>query len=770
MVNGTEGIVHFLARRRVAALLALLAAQLLLLAAAIQLSPAPTVDTAFGGASVALSADRAWTLLPGQCATVRWDLEGIQSLYVNGEGKVGQDEMAFCPTPRRMHLRFEITAGNGEARDFNFVIQSLPAAAQAWLLMLGLVLPLPIAGYYFATMRLERRAFTDATPLLLLLAALLTGLHLQAAQPDFISNMLDQMHGIFRTRAWQALGFALAGIIYLPLAWQALRGGLQQRRRADFIAIAAFALVLLLVMQLGLESVPQWETWNNQAFLEGRHSQVEHEFAVRFWLAIPHALSTAISPDTFAGYHLVNFLCFWGILTLFYAILRQFRVAPWLAFLATILFLFYPVNERLTSIRANTLTLHKLSFLTALYFIMCVRESPGRLRLLGVWLALLINVGTYEGGLAMLLVSPLLWWLRKPRQMWGNISLTAIWYLVPIAKAAHVLLLTMAGRGYYGAWYVSNEVIAPEMAHEYLGRVANVYYQTFVAGWVEGVNSISQNSWAAPTITTLALTGLTAAILAREDTQGKTIPRPRKIAEATAVGFVLILPAIGILMWFSRYARGLWQIYNFVPIGATIAVLGLLALATTFVKRPRLRQTVIVSCSLLLIWTGLSRLYLQRWEHHLQADAKARVLQQIVEQAPGFVEGANMMLFTKMQSDELIDKGIHELYSNMFDSAMFIFYEQRRPIVATVCKYGKRCSRYDTILRFTNRDFLSADEDYRDVVIFQLHEDLRVELLRELPPELRERAVNRYDPERLIDFSAPLPPRARSLLGAAWRD
>ncbi|MYD11952.1 MAG: hypothetical protein F4X02_18135 [Chloroflexi bacterium] len=65
-----------------------------------------------------------------------------------------------------------------------------------------------------------------------------------------------------------------------------------------------------------------------------------------------------------------------------------------------------------------------------------------------------------------------------------------------------------------------------------------------------------------------------------------------------------------------------------------------------------------------------------------------------------------------------------------------------------------------------SRDFLSAVEDYADVVIIQLHEDMRVEL----PPELRERAVNRYDPERPVDAAAPLPPRARSLLAAAWRD
>ena len=484
----------------VPALLLVITGQLVMLASAILLSPAPQMDTTFGGASVSLSADRAWTLLPGQCATLRWALEGIASVYVNGEGKVGNDEMAFCPTPNRMDVRFDITAASGETRDFNFVIQSLPAALQGWLLMLGLILPLLVAGYFLATMRLEQRAFSALSLCLLLAALLLSGLLLQTTHPDFIASVLDRLDSIFKSRSWQFLGVALAGVIFLPLAAEALRRGLQQGRRADFIAIGAFALVLLLLTQAGLESVPHWEIWKNQAFLEGRQTQGEHELAVRFWLLAPHALATAISPNSFAGYHLVNFFMFWATLTLFYAILRQLRVPPWLAFLATILFLFYPVNARLTSIRAISITFTRLSLLTAVYLILACRENLSRTRLLGVWLALLFNVGSYEIGMAIILIMPLLWWWREPRRIWRNLNLTAIWYLVPIAKTAHLLLLLMGNRSFYGAWFISgsraSDQITLEKAGDYLDRVVNVYSRTFLEGWGEALKAISQNSWA----------------------------------------------------------------------------------------------------------------------------------------------------------------------------------------------------------------------------------------------------------------------------------
>ncbi len=755
------------------ALLAVIAAQLVLLALLISLAPAPQIDTAFGSATVELSADRAWTILPGQCATVRWALDGIASVYVNGEGKVGHGEMAFCPTPSSMTLRFDITAAGGEERNFVMIIQGLPAALQAWLLFLGLLLPLLIAIYYLARMRLEAPSITDLSPFLLAGVLLLSGLLLQTMQPDFIASVMDRMAYVVKQRPWHVFGIVLAGIVYIPLAVQALRRGRQRGMRSVLIAITAFLVVLLLLMLTGVESIAQWEIWNTQSFLEGRESLVRHEVTVRFWLLAPHALAMAISPDSFAGYHVVNFFMFWASLAMFYAVLRQMRVPPWLAFLATILFLFYPINAALISIRSISITLGKLALLTAVYLILECRENPSRLRLLGIWLALLFNVGTYEVALVIILVIPLLWWLREPRRHWLNINLTAVWYLVAIAKAAQVLLLLIFKRSFYGEWFVSGsgEVgqVTLDMSGEILLRAVNAYRHTFLDGWQDALNAISQNTWAVSTIATLALTGLAAAILIRE-ADDDIFPPPKKTAKAMMAGFLFVLPSIGVLIWSKSYAADLWRMFVYAPIGAAIAVIGLLILLSASVKQARRRQAFIVCCSLLLIWPGLSRLYLQQEQQRAKADAKASILKQIVEQAPGFNSGANLMLFTTMKNDQLGRKGISALYLNTFHSAIYMLYQAQGPLVSFLCIYGKNCSRYDIEIMTGNRDFLGDDEDYADVVMFQLHDDLSVELLRELPPELREREINRYDPERLIDASAPIPPRARSLLASVWNE
>ena len=84
--------------------------------------------------------------------------------------------------------------------------------------------------------------------------------------------------------------------------------------------------------------------------------------------------------------------------------------------------------------------------------------------------------------------------------------------------------------------------------------------------------------------------------------------------------------------------------------------------------------------------------------------------------------------------------------------------------MAFFCHIHDRCSADDIDNPVRS---LAELEDFSDVVIFRLHEDLTVELLREIPPELGIADADNYDPLRLIDTAAPLPPRAITMLGAS---
>ena len=759
----------------VPSLLVLNAVLLMLLALAILTTPVPNIQTSFDGATVDISADSAWVLLPGQCVNIKWALEGIQSLYVDDNGKVGYDEMAFCPATDVSSPSFEITAVNGETSTFLLNIRNLPAATVSSLTLLALLLPFVIAFYYIVTMRLTEPILSDQSPLLALVALLLVCLLWQTARPFTINNILDYLGDVFRSRSWQVLGLILAGLVFVPLATQLLRRRKESGMRADPVAICAFFVFVVLLYSLAdFESIGQREIWPFQAYFEGRPSKVETELVSRFWILVPNVLATIISPNSFAGYHFVNLSMFCGMMVFFYAILRQLQAPPLLAFLATFLFLVYPVNSGLMSVRSITHTFNKLSLLIAVFLVLDCRENSSRLHMLGIWLALLFNVGSYEIALVIILASPILWWWSKPKLLWRNVNLTVIWYLFPAAKVAYLLLLTLNLRAFYGARLIergfATDQFSLESAGHYFDIVATVYRRTLLYGWHEAMNAIGQNSWIAPTAAALALIGTVSVYLSRQSNH-ETFPHRKQIATALLGGLLFILPSVGVLMWLDKYAYDLVRLYIFVPIGAAIAVLGLVALVATAIKNIRLRQAFIVCLILLLLIPGLSRLFDQQKRFEESANAKAKILLQIVELVPYFDTDAILMLVTDMSDQSLYEHGISELMSNTLDSAIYMLYYEGRPKVAFLCILGERCNTDDIDVR---EKYLQPGTDYSEVVLFFLNDDLTVELLRELPAELDEdiggAKNDTYYPDRLIDTSAPIPPRAFTLLASVYRD
>lgn len=296
---------------------------------------------------------------------------------------------------------------------------------------------------------------------------------------------------------------------------------------------------------------------------------------------------------------------------------------------------------------------------------------------------------------------------------------------------------------------------------QYVDAVANAYHQTFARGWDEALASLQHNLWIAPTLAALVIAGFVSAHLARTS-RASDYPSPRQSLVALLGGFLFILPSIAIMMLFERYQTELWRPYIYVPIGAAATMIGILLLLASLAKNLRLRQTVFVSLCLLLMIPSVSRLFVQHAHFVKSADAKAKVLSQIIEQVPRFDATARLVLVSDMSLESLEERGAFELWTCMLDSAIYLIYQEARPKVAYLCPLGASCSTNDIRIA---EDELHPDTDYSDIVLFRLDEDLSAELLRELPTELGGKQNKTYHPERLIDTSAPMPPRAHLFLG-----
>ena len=369
---------------------------------------APQIDSEFGGATVHLSADRALIVLPGECALLKWDVEGIQSIYLNGKGKIGRGEQSYCPEGVSILPQFDITATDGTSRTFTLQVASVDLSYFTLCLVL---ISLILAVYYLVTVRLDQPPSPKSFAILCSLFAVVALLMAFSGHMTLINRSLDLLENVFRDPSWQWCGIILALVIYTPIISQHVRGDLDRDKRRDLVVIAGFLVfVMLLFFSAGFDGIGQWETWPFQAFLEGRPSKTGVELVSRFWLLVPNSLAVSINSGSFSGYHIVNVLMFWTQMVCVYGTFRKLRVAPLFAFLTAILFLVYPVNSGLMSLRSFQHTFNKLTLLTAVYLALICRENPSRLNLLGLWLALMFNLGSNELGYVLLAVIPLVWW------------------------------------------------------------------------------------------------------------------------------------------------------------------------------------------------------------------------------------------------------------------------------------------------------------------------------------------------------------------------
>ena len=296
-----------------------------------------------------------------------------------------------------------------------------------------------------------------------------------------------------------------------------------------------------------------------------------------------------------------------------------------------------------------------------------------------------------------------------------------------------------------------------DLAASYTGYFYQTYKQTFWLGWRLAITNLPSSQWLGHALLTLLAVGGAAACIAARDASDWLTRRQALLG--FVCGASLVLPAVGILIWLPNYRLG-WRMYFLVPIGASIANVCLLVLVTSPLHRRRLRHAVFVGLCLLLLFPAIARLNEIAAGHARNADAKARILWQIMQEAPAVRGSAALLLHTDRGVYALREQGVSELSTNMFDASLYLLYGEGRPRFSLLCYNGHRCHA-DTVESFDLRQV----DDFSDIILFRLHDDLRVELLRELPPELGIVNAESYQPERHIDFDAPLPTRAITMLG-----
>ncbi len=815
-------------------------------------TPAPIINLEYGDTTIEIAADRAWTLLPGDCVGIRWQLEGIKSLYIEGSGRIGWGDMMFCPDINATSPLIEVTAQNGIYRWINLDIHHLPDLVFYLAGIVGLVGSCLLAVYFLWALDVNR-PFPISWMIIGTSFLVIAGGWLRLSPTS--APLIDDDNGIVAVRfwaennsiifphecvevgwsvvgaqsvalngrdvtddgnpgwgehcsgegeaatleviangdarythtlaiaslfpnpqnppvavLWSLFGLTIGFIVFVPIIWHAIRDNWRKSSVPDYIAIAGcLSFTIALYLPFGFDSIAHWENQIIHSYIEGGSPSFFDSWIVsRFFGLINRILAYLISSESFSGYNIVNCLMLAGTTVVVYGIMRKFQVSPFYAFLISVLFMVYPVNPMLLSLRSMLLNFSRLSLFVAVYLIIEFSRNPRRISLVGLWLALLYNVNSYESGYTLILVVPLLLWVICRNMQCRMINLTAIWYLAPAFKVAHLVLLIATDREFYqsGLGTKGLESLRDSVAI-FFKMMGSVFTHTLIDSWRESLGTLDSNLWLGPIAIILALVGGISWYLGRSSADART-PAKRQIGLSLLIGLMLIAPSVGVLMWFPLYANDLWRPYLYVPLGAAIAVFSLVLLVASLIRNLKHRHVVVTGVCLLLFLPAVSRLQLQLHNFVDSADKKARILHSVIEIAPAIEPTTQLLIVTGMDRGMLDRLGTSEfILGDMTNSAFSVLYGSGAPERAYFCLSWRICGNP------TGGDTLFSSKDAGDLLqrtlVFKLNGDLSVEVVEDPAAFLDLDIDVPYDASLLYDADAPLPPRAATMLGAALR-
>jgi|GEM_PF-1348782 len=566
--------------------------------------------------------------------------------------------------------------------------------------------------------------------------------------------------------SWYAIlsvvALILCVLIYLPLLWQVVYRGWQSGHRHDFVVAGSlFLLAIILYLPFGWSHVGHWEEWVIKAYIQRMPNDwLDNELRTRLFVIVPHTLAHILTPNSFLGYNVIHMLMFFGKSLFLYGILRKLNLSIVLAFLISALFMVYPVNSAIMSLRSFPMQFSALSLLLAGYLILHMREHSSRLSIVGIWLALLFSVGSNESGYLIILIAPLFWLILERRLNWKLLNLSALWLMMPAVRLAYTFGLLATARGFYLSGNLDSMAGAPlERYNLIFQTLINSYNETYTKGWGEALGLLSASNYLLWSAIGTGIVLITARWLMRHH-QAITLIRSHIILIIS--GFIFLIPAVGILILLDFYRNDTWRVFFYAPISGAVVVIGLLSLIMCRIPSESIRRGVMLIAVGIIFVLSFNRALNQHDFFVNQAIAKEEFFRAFIEQAPAIDPSAQVIVVSDLSLDDLQSVGLHELIRrDMFPSALYLLYDNAPPDYVFVCVMNVSCRADDDKLTI---DFPFREIPYDELIIFHLEGNLTL-ILQDTLDGLSgfSDVIETYQPLMHIDLDRPLSTGVRLL-------
>ena len=116
-------------------------------------------------ATIRFEASRRGLILPWQCVTVAWDIEGIEAVFINGAPTVGHYEQVVCPDERSITTTdqgsvllfiLDVRFVDATQKLYSLKVEAMWLNPQSWLQVVGAVLFILLAGHLLEIVDISR--------------------------------------------------------------------------------------------------------------------------------------------------------------------------------------------------------------------------------------------------------------------------------------------------------------------------------------------------------------------------------------------------------------------------------------------------------------------------------------------------------------------------------------------------------------------------------------------------------------------------------------
>jgi len=541
---------------------------------------------------------------------------------------------------------------------------------------------------------------------------------------------------------------------------------LRQKHIDVFSALLVMVgLILLLWLPFGLRSVIGGvEEWTTLYLIQrGENAVFIPQAPTRPFNLAPYVAPYLLMPDhLYLGYSLLVIGVFIAKAGVIYALLRRLIPDnPTLAFLSAILFVIYPADLGLFTFRAFPIMVAIVGSLVCIYLLVYYWQKPSFLLWSAIWILQVMSLLTYEVLYPVILASPLLLiWLDKrlSQRFW---MVTLLWSFIPAILFAW-LIWNMVGTN--SGTYIATRLVEAQTTgatgfSAMLGRLPNLLLR-HLSEWEFTVRELVGRSPYLPlSIVSGGLVGVFSWKLMR------------RTASKFRFSWVLILGGVGLVAMLLSYAAYLpssygnihWRVYYLTAIGPSLLIAGFISWLGG--------RLPLIAAGLSGIVVSLAVLHALD-QHSILVDSSAylqRLLGSIVRQAPAINSDAVVVLLDDEANIADSDWRLSG-YDDALRGALTYLYDY--PVEAIFCTNadilgdpaGKRLCRWEQ--DGIDRLFRGVESHYayRQLVIFETRAGGYADMLTALPESLTNSTVTvNYEPERLINRSAPLPARVSTL-------